>query len=264
MHAITYKDGAYGTAPQPVSLFAKLLPSFVFYVRLLATVFKASAKAKRSEYGNTDWVQSSLEVLRAAEGVGISVEITGIQHVQSLAEPCVFISNHMSTFETMTLPCIIQPFKDVTFVVKQSLVEYPVFKYVMRSRDPVTVTRTNSREDFKAVLDGGTERLSAGRSIVVFPQTTRSLALDTTRFNTIGVKLARRAGVPIVPIALLTDAWANGKWLKDFGRIDPSKEAHFAFGEPLRVQGHGREEHDAIIHFIRARLEEWRGGCNDE
>ena len=61
----------------------------------------------------------------------------------------------MSALETFVLPCIIEPFKDTTFVVKQSLIDYPVFKYVMRSRNPIAVGRTNPRDDLKAVLDGG-------------------------------------------------------------------------------------------------------------
>jgi 1-acyl-sn-glycerol-3-phosphate acyltransferase len=164
----------------------------------------------------------------------------------------------MSTLETFALPAIIAPFKDVTFVVKRSLIDYPVFKHVMRSRDPIVVDRTNPRKDFEAVLDGGTARLKAGRSIVIFPQTTRTATLDPETFNTIGIKLARKAGVPIVPIVLKTNAWGNGRLLKDFGKIDRSKPVHFAFGKPLWIKGRGTEEHQAIIEFILKKLEEWK------
>ncbi len=148
--------------------------------------------------------------LRALEQVGVSIEIDGIDNFRTFDGPCVFIGNHMSTLETFVLPVLIAPIKDATFVVKQSLVEYPVFKYVMRARDPVTVGRSNPRDDLKAVLEGGTERLKAGISIIIFPQTTRLAAFDRDQFNTIGIKLAKRAGVPVVPIALKTDAWGNG------------------------------------------------------
>lgn len=257
MDEIVYQHAAYRTPLRDVSLVAKLFPSFAFYSRFIAIVLKASAKSKRSEYGDMDWAQSSIAVLRAIERVDVCVEITGIEHVQNLTGPCVFIANHMSMFETMVLPGIIQPIVDVTFVVKQSLVEYPVFKHVMRSRNPITVTRTNPREDFKAVLEGGAERLSNGISLIIFPQTTRSTVFEPEHLNTIGVKLARRAGVPIVPIALLTDAWANGTWLKDFGRIDPSKHVHVCFGEPMAVDGQGRQEHERVIEFIQTKLREW-------
>ncbi len=192
------------------------------------------------------------------ESVGVQVEITGIRHVEQLAGPCVVIANHMSVMETNVLPGIIQPVRPVTFVVKQSLLDYPLFKHVMRSCDPIAVTRTDPRGDLRAVLEGGTQRLGRGISIIVFPQTTRAVEFDPAAFTTIGVKLAGRAGVPVVPLALLTDAWGNGKYIKEFGRIDASLKAHFAFGEPLQVQGRGADEHQAIIDFITGKLHDWR------
>ena len=127
----------------------------------------------------------------------------------------------------------------------------------MRSRDPIAVTRDNPREDFKAVIEGGTERLARGISIIVFPQTTRTRQFDASQFNSIGVKLALRAKAPVVPLALLTDAWGNGRWIKDFGKIDPARTVHFAFGEPMEIQGRGAEDHQKIIGFIEERLSQW-------
>ena len=164
----------------------------------------------------------------------------------------------MSTLETVTLPIIIHPIRKVTFIIKQDLLEYPIFKHIMLARDPIAVGRTNPRQDLKAVMEGGVERLKNGISIIVFPQTTRMPSIDPAQFNTIGIKLAKKADVPIIPLALLSDAWGTGKYIKDLGKIDPSKPVHFSFGEPIRVQGRGTEEHKTIIHFIESKLEEWR------
>lgn len=257
MEGLIYHDGSYRTGPGRVSFLARISPSLAFYLRDLPIVLRAGRKARHGRYDTADWSNSSLEVVRALEAAGVRIEITGVDRFRDLEGPCVFIGNHMSTLETFVLPAIIAPFREVTFVVKQSLVEYPVFKYVMRSRNPVTVGRQNPREDLKAVLEGGTERLRAGSSIVIFPQTTRTPAFDPGEFNTIGVKLARKADVPVVPVALKTDAWGNGRIIKDFGRIDPSKTVHIAFGRPLRVKDRGTEEHQAIIKFITDKLKEW-------
>jgi 1-acyl-sn-glycerol-3-phosphate acyltransferase len=261
---LAYHNDTYMTPPHRPSFPARILPSFTFYSRLISIVFRASRLAKRGRYKTAEWCASSLETMRALEDVGVRVEISGVDSFRSLQGPCVFIGNHMSTLETFVLPAIISAFKDSTFVVKQSLVDYPVFKYVMRSRNPVTVGRSNPREDLKAVLDGGTERLRSGISIVIFPQTTRADAFDPAQFNTIGVKLAKKAGVPVVPVALRTDAWGNGKFLKDFGKISPEKLVYFAFGKPMMISDRGTEEHQAVIEFIERRLREWdrAGGGN--
>jgi len=163
----------------------------------------------------------------------------------------------MSVLETLVLPCIIQPFREATFVVKKSLVDYPVFKHVMRSRDPVLVGRKDPREDLLSVMAGGRERLAQGRSIIIFPQTTRSSEFDPEQFNSIGVKLAARSGVPVVPIALKTDAWGVGRLLKDFGKIHPETTVHFCFGNPLVITGNGRVEHESIVRFIQEKLAKW-------
>lgn len=257
MTRLNYRNGSYKTVPQKISLLAKASPTLEFYRQVVSILFRGAGKAKRGRYDNEEWCKSSLEVLHALESVGIEVEINGADNFTKIEGPCVFAANHMSTLETFVLPVIISPSKPATFVVKESLVKYPVFGHIMRSRDPITVGRTNPREDLTAVLQRGTEKLNAGISIIVFPQTTRYLDFDPKIFNTIGIKLARKACVPIVPVALKTDAWSNGKYLKDFGRIDPSKPVHFAFGRPQRITGRGTEEHKEIIRFIEKRLAEW-------
>jgi len=249
----------YRTGPRKVSFLAGIFPALIFYSDLLSLVVRGSRKAKRGSYDTSDWSNSSFEAFQALERVGVQLEITGMNNFKSLDGPCVFIGNHMSTLETFVLPTIIATFKEATFVVKESLVDYPVFKHIMRSRRPITVGRSNPRDDLKAVFENGTEKLRAGSSIIIFPQTTRTPVFDPEQFNTIGIKLAKRADVPVVPIALKTDAWGNGRYLKDFGRIDPSKRVHFAFGKPLRIKDRGTEEHCEIIEFIRKKLSEWNG-----
>jgi 1-acyl-sn-glycerol-3-phosphate acyltransferase len=236
---------------------ARALTSLTFYAQLVSIVLRGSAKAKRGQYHTPEWCENSLATLRALESVGVKIEVTGIDSFLAVAGPCVFIANHMSSLETFVLPTLIAPRKDTTFVVKQSLVDYPVFKHIMRTRDPITVGRTNPREDLKAVLEGGTERLRAGMSVVIFPQTTRTPVFEPDQFNTIGIKLAKKANVPVVPIALKTDAWNNGAFLKDYGRIDPSKKVHFAFGKPIWIRDRGTNEHQEIIEFIAGKLKEW-------
>ena len=257
MEDLIFENGSYRTGPVRISLMARAMRSLTFYAHLVSIVVGGSAKAKRGRYHTPEWCENSLATLRALESVGVTFEVTGIDLFTNVEGPCVFIANHMSTLETFILPTLIAPRKDATFVVKQSLVDYPVFKHIMRARNPITVGRTNPREDLKAVLEGGAERLRAGLSVIIFPQTTRTPVFDPEQFNTIGIKLAKKAGVPVVPIALKTGAWGNGVFLKDYGRIDPSKKVRFAFGEPLWIKDRGTSEHQEIIEFITGKLREW-------
>jgi 1-acyl-sn-glycerol-3-phosphate acyltransferase len=256
----------YITDPRrPRSLFSRLLlsPKFMFYPQVFWIVWANGRRARKGKYDGAAWAKSSGDILRALENVGITVEIAGMGNFRNIAGPAVFIANHMSTLETFVLPYIIQPVKELTFIVKKSLLTAPVFGPVMRSRDPVVVCRTNPREDLKTVLEEGTKRLAAVISLVVFPQSTRSPVFIPDEFNTLGIKLALRAGAPIVPVALKTDAWGTGRRVKDFGSIDVKKKVHFAFGAPMQATGRGTEEHKRAVLFIQEKLKQWEDEDKD-
>lgn len=257
MKQLNYEDNVYTSQAVALRPLARMLPSVTFYRLFLEVVWRASSRARRGLYRDQDWVASSLELLRYLEQVGLQIHISGIEHIANLTGPGVIIGNHMSILETLLLPGIIQPIRPVTFVVKQSLLDYPVFKHIMRSREPIAVSRTNPRQDLKVVMDEGLRKIREGRSIIVFPQTTRSHTFNAEQMSSIGVKLAKKADVPIVPLALKTDAMRNGSYLKDFGTIDRSKPVCFAFAPPLHVVGKGNEEQEVVNLFIAEKLRQW-------
>ncbi len=248
---LRYQNGSYCTKEKGSVLF----PSFLFYKSLIPIIIRASKKAKKNNYSYEEWVESSLRVVKGLENVGVKFHIDGIDNIKLLdGKPAVIIANHMSTLETFALAGILYPHLRITFVVKKELLEIPVFKHIMISRNPVAVTRENPREDLKKVLEEGTKRIREGYSVVIFPQTTRLYEFDVKEFNSIGVKLAKKAETAILPLALKTDAWQQGKLIKDFGKINPNKEVYFIFGRPVQVKGSGQEEHKEVTRFISENL----------
>jgi 1-acyl-sn-glycerol-3-phosphate acyltransferase len=229
-----------------------------FTLKYAGIVLKTRKQAIRKQYDTKAWSDSSFYIFRFIEKAGGRFRITGMENISKSKGPVLFISNHMSTLETMILPCIVSPHREVTFVVKESLVKHPLFGDVMRSRNPIVVGRTDPRKDLEAVMNGGMELLSKGVSIIIFPQSTRSIEFKPEEFNSLGVKLAKKAGVPVVPVALKTDFWGNGKVIKELGPIDSSKTIYIKFGEPLEIKGSGKEENQSIINFIKESLEEWK------
>jgi 1-acyl-sn-glycerol-3-phosphate acyltransferase len=229
-----------------------------FVLRYGYVVLRTRREAIRGVYDTKAWSDSSYEIFRFLEKAGGKFHITGMENIDKSKGPVLYICNHMSTLETMILPGIIAPMREVTFVVKESLVKHPLFGDVMRSRNPIVVGRTDPRKDFEAVMDGGMDLLSKGSSIIIFPQSTRSVEFKSEEFNSLGVKLAKKAGVQIVPVALKTDFWGNGKVIKEIGKLDHKKLIHFRFGEPFSITGSGKEENQRIINFIQSALEEWK------
>lgn len=256
-----YAD-SYQTAPgkQKLSIFDRFRRSrFLFTASFLAIVFKTRRAALKGLYHDEEWAGSSIDIMRLLERAGARFTITGFDNIRRAKKPVVFICNHMSTLETMILPGLISPLIDVTFVVKDSLVSHPLFGPVMRSREPIVVSRKNSREDLLKVINEGSDLLDRGESIVIFPQSTRRENFDPASFNTLGIKLAARTNATVIPVALRTDFWKNGKIIKDLGPLNREAPVMLSFGEPFSIEGNGKEEQKRIIGFIAANLREW--GC---
>ena len=228
-----------------------------FSLKFAQVTFSSMFKAKRGVYDDVAWEQSSYFVFNFIERSGGVFHIEGMDNITKVKEPVIFIANHMSTLETFILPCLISPRRRVTFAVKDGLVKHPLFKDVMLSRDPIVVGRVDPRKDLEEVMTKGSELLSKGTSVIIFPQSTRSQTLDPAHFNTIGVKLAKKAGVQVVPVALKTDFWQNGKLIKELGPIDSKIPIYFKFGEPITVEGNGKETNHAIFNFIKENVDRW-------
>jgi 1-acyl-sn-glycerol-3-phosphate acyltransferase len=233
--------------------------SLCFHVRLVWVYVGAWKIIRKGNFDLAAYANRSWKALSVAEACGGRFEVSGLAHLAATPGPVVIIANHMSSLETVALSVLIMPFKDVAFVVKESLRTHFIFGPIMRAVKHIAVGRSNPREDLKIVLTRGEELLRQGVSVVIFPQATRSAEFDIEGFNTLGVKLAARAGVPVIPLALKTDFMANGVWIKDMGFVHPERTIHFTFGAPLTVVANGREEHAAVVKFIATHVLGWGG-----
>ena len=247
----------YRTPENQSSWPATRFPGLFLYTRIILVTLAAARRCSRNTYSLDKRIASSAGIMRTLERIGTDVWVENRSAFIDLKTPCVFVANHMSALETFILPCFIMPYRKITFVIKNSLTKYPILKHAINSLHPIVVDRNNPRKDLRAVLDQGSNRLGQDISVLIFPQTTRSLHFDPTQFNTLGIKLANKNHLPIVPIALKTDAWGMGHLLKDFGKIDPSKPVRIAFGEPVHVTGNGKQEHQEILTFIGDTLRRW-------
>jgi len=228
-----------------------------FYLPFFRIVANYRSFCKKKQGSPELWVKHSVMVMKAIERSGGRFHLEGLDNLRKIKEPLVVVSNHMGSMETMTYPALLYPFFPITFVVKRSLQTSSLFGDIMMTHKTIGVKRENPREDFQKVLTDGERLLKEGVSVVIFPQATRETVFQPEKFNSLGIKLARRAKVKVMPVALKTDFWGNGKIIKDFGPISPSKPIHFAFGEPMELEGNGNKQHQQCIDFIKEHTERW-------
>lgn len=228
-----------------------------FHFGFLSIVYRCGKCSSEGRLDRYEWMRYGIECLRLAESCKGIFRITGMDNISSVKGPVVFIGNHMSLLETITLPGIILPRKNITFIVKKSLADLPYFGDIMKATNAICIGRSKPREDFRVVINEGKQHLADGRSVVIFPQSTRSAEFQPSKFNSIGVKLAKKADVPVVPFALKTDFLGNGKIFKDFGPVNKNNKIYFHFGKAFKIDSTSREAHNFIVDFIQKKLGEW-------
>ncbi len=249
--------------PRSAWEYATLGTRLSFYIRNFFVFCRSGHQAKHTEFPGEAQTKYSLMNFRITESCGGRIHLRGLDNISSFDGPAVVIANHMSLLETAVLHAFLRPRKDFCFVIKESLLDVPFFGNIMRKLGCIAVTRSNPRDDFKVVMEEGKKRLAEGKSVVIFPQHSRSAVFQAEQFNTIGVKLAKHASVPILPLALRTDFLANGKIVKDLGPIQRKRPVWFEFGKPImEVKGTGKDEHRQVVEFISGHLREW--GCEVE
>jgi 1-acyl-sn-glycerol-3-phosphate acyltransferase len=259
--ATDFFPGDLYTTPEGVrrALSEYLLPGsrWSVYCHFIATILRSRALALKGRYDDEAWASSSREIISFLERCQARFRIEGMDRVRGAEGPLVFASNHMSTLETLALPGLIVPMKPVTYVVKEKLMHGFFWGPIMRSRNPIPVSRSDPRADLDIVMREGCARLAAGISVIVFPQGTRTEVFDRSRFNSLGAKLAAKAGVQLLPIAVKTDYWGSSGILRGFGPIRRDRPIHIEFGDPVPVVGRGKAEHEQCLDFIESRLRAW-------
>jgi putative phosphoserine phosphatase/1-acylglycerol-3-phosphate O-acyltransferase len=138
---------------------------------------------------------------------GLDFEIDGADNLRR-ERPAIFVFNHQSLLDAMVLAHLLR--EDVVALCKQEMANNPVVGPLLRQADTIFVDR--GENDQAAVLRRAMSVLASGRSLVIAPEGTRSTLGDIQPFKHGAFFLARKAGVPIVPIVLhnVKDALPKG------------------------------------------------------
>ncbi len=237
--------------------FSRHFTALSFYAGVFGVFYRAAHVVRTGRTETEVFAGASREMARVVQRIGGRIVVENLDVLRRVNGPCVVAANHMSSLETMALPGYIMSVVPMAFVAKKSLMSYPWLGEVLAASKPIIVGRDNPRDDLITMTRESKERLARGVSVVVFPQTTRTTEFSPDNFNSIGAKLAKRESVPLIPLALKTDLWGNGKRIKDLGKVRPELDVRFRFGEPLDAVADEKAAHKACVDFIGDSLREW-------
>ena len=178
---------------------------------------------------------------------GAQLEVHGREKVPRQG-PVIYMSNHQGNFDILSLFIAIP--RQFSWIAKEELFAIPVFGHSMRRAGYVPLDRSDGRRAFKS-LEAAAAIIRSGKSVVIFPEGTRTTDGALLPFKRGGFLLAEKAGVPIVPVTI------NGS-----GRLNPSKRLEIypgtitiRFGGPILTEGKKGAGRDRLMEEVRGAIE---------
>jgi 1-acyl-sn-glycerol-3-phosphate acyltransferase len=160
-------------------------------------------------------------------------------------EPVIFMSNHESNLDPPVLISAI-PIPAVYLSKKELMWMFPV-GWAAKMAGTIFIDRSNRERAINSLHQAAAE-IRGGKSVVIFPEGTRTRTGQLLPFKKGGFVMAEEAGVQIVPLATV-----GGRTMLPPGavHIRPGRYV-VAFGAPVDPKGfHSR---DALIAEVRRRI----------
>jgi 1-acyl-sn-glycerol-3-phosphate acyltransferase len=183
-----------------------------------------------------------------ARGWGVRVVAHDTERLP-IDRPCVVMANHQSHADVVAL-FLGLPVLPV-FLAKRELRAVPLFGRAMETGGHVFIDR-GKHQSAVDTIDDAARRLRAGSPLLVFPEGTRGRRAEIQRFKKGGFHLARKAGVPNVPIGI---RGSRAVWPREAPAALPGLIS-LHVGEPIPAAEVTEGEIEPLIERVRARVAE--------
>ncbi len=183
-------------------------------------------------------------LILAVSGVRVDV-----RHPERLAADRSFViaANHESFYDILVLLAVLP--MSVRFLAKRNLFRLPFLGWSMAAAGFIPVDRETRMRSF-ALVDAALARMEGGRSLVVFPEETRTRTGEMLPFKGGAALLALKSGLPLLPLGL-----AGTFRIQRRGgfTITPSRVC-LAVGEPIDAAGRPSRDRGALTEELQARI----------
>jgi len=171
----------------------------------------------RRRAGEDALMMASEAFLRIA---GARLRVEGREHLWS-SRPAVFVFNHQSALDIPVVLRLME--RDYSSFAKAELAKIPGLAHAFRAIDVTFVDRAAAVAlDGRDLVGSAVKQLNQGISLLIAPEGTRSLTPMPGPFKKGAFLIARRAGVPVVPIVIANAGqlmWRNARTVRA-GQID--------------------------------------------
>ncbi len=166
--------------------------------------------------------------------------VSGQEHLPT-SGAYLLVANHLSFLDPLLVGSVHHA--PIAYLARANLFDSSLLRMALTSVGVVPVERgTSDRKALRAMVD----ELSGGRSVLLFPEGTRGDGKELGDFQRGFLLIARQAGVPIVPVAILGSEGVlpRGAVRPRFGTF------RLRFGRPLPIEVAAAEGAEGIRNRV--------------
>jgi 1-acyl-sn-glycerol-3-phosphate acyltransferase len=173
-----------------------LIPAITLYTIVLGAASLVSSLFDRRGYFAHRCARAWSWLILKTTGVVVAVE--GLERLRP-GTTYIFVSNHQSIYD---IPVVFAslPYQ-LRIIAKDSLAKFPVLGWHLKRGGHLFVDRRHP--DRARILNQWRSLVSAGLSLIIFAEGTRSWDGRVARFKAGSFLLAIQAGLPIVPLSII-------------------------------------------------------------
>lgn len=197
------------------------------------------------------WKRALYDTLSAATRIAFRVLYrTSVLHADRIPAHggVLLVPNHESYLDPPLVGCFIRS-RRITFVARVGLFSFRPLGWLIGALDALPVSADASDT---ASIRLFVQRLEAGGAVLIFPEGARTEDGTLGEFKRGVLLLIRKAGVPVVPIAVAGcfDAWPRSRKLP--GRF--GSKLGVAYGTPIPPEELMKNGPDAALARLRAEI----------
>lgn len=218
-----------------------LLVSTLFFGTLAIVMVPLAGPRFARYYSGLIWARV------VAWATPVRVRVVGREHIDP-DQSYVIVSNHLSHYDVLTLYGWLEI--DFKWVMKKELKKLPMIGYACHKLDHIFIDRAN-RAAAIASLNEARQNLSAGTSILFFPEGTRSRSGHLMRFKKGAFKMAVDLDLPILPVALVgtRDVMPADSWHVFPGQV------FLIFHPPVATDEYNDDTMDRLMENVRETIQ---------
>lgn len=177
---------------------------------------------------------------------GVIVDVRGRENVL-LDSAQVFVSNHQGYFDIFALMGYLPV--QIRWFSKRILFWIPFMGWTMSAARFISIDRADIKASYKALMEA-VAKVKKGKSVIIFPEGTRTPDGEVKEFKKGSLLLAQRSGAPIVPVSI------NGSFdviRKNSGIFRPGRII-VTIGKPIETTNLSKEEQAGLLERVRDQI----------